>query len=73
MLTYKGNMQLGFLAKQNISELLIKIKNNQSSLDIEKIGADFYSYLKSNSFFKSTFYELNIKNINSSNESFSSS
>ena len=32
--------------------LLIKIKNNQSSLDVEKIGADFYSYLKSNSFFK---------------------
>ena len=50
--------------------LLIKIKNNQSSLDIEKIGADFYSYLKSNSFLKSTFYEHNIKNANSNNQYF---
>ena len=50
--------------------LLIKIKNNQSSLDIEKIGADFYNYLKSNSFFKSTFYEINIKNTNLRDEYF---
>ena len=50
--------------------ILIKIKNNQSSLDIEKIGADFYSYLKSNSFFNTTFYEQNIKNSNCKNKYF---
>ena len=50
--------------------ILIKIKNNQSSLDIEKIGADFYSYLKSNSFFVTTFYEQNIKNSNCKNKYF---
>ena len=50
--------------------ILIKIKNNQSSLDIEKIGADFYSYLKSNSFFNITFYEQNIKNSNCKNKYF---
>ena len=50
--------------------ILIKIKNNQSSLDIEKVGADFYSYLKSNSFFNTTFYEQNIKNSNCKNKYF---
>ena len=50
--------------------ILIKIKNNQSSLDIEKIGADFYSYLKSNLFFNTTFYEQNIKNSNCKNKYF---
>ena len=50
--------------------ILVKIKKNQSSLDIEKIGADFYNYLKSNSFFNSTFYELNIRNANSDNQFF---
>ena len=49
---------------------LVKIKNNQSSLDIEKIGADFYNYLKSNSLFKVTFYEKNIKNIYPQNQYF---
>ena len=50
--------------------ILIKIKNHLSSLDIEKIGADFYSYLKINSFFKITFYEQNIKNANCQNKYF---
>ncbi len=50
--------------------LLIKIKNNQSPLDIEKIGANFYNFLKSNLFLKSTFYEPNIKNANSNDQYF---
>ena len=50
--------------------LLIKLKNNQSSHDIEKIGADFYSYLKANSFLKSSFYEINIRNVNLNNRNF---
>ena len=40
--------------------ILIKIKNNKSSLDIEKIGAEFYMYLRSNLYLKTNFYEQNI-------------
>ena len=43
---------------------LIKIKKNQSSLDNEKIGAKFYDYIKSNSYFKLSFFEENINEIN---------
>ena len=50
--------------------ILIKIKNNQSPLDIEKVGADFYRYLKANSFFKTIFYDQNIKNANCQNKYF---
>ena len=41
---------------------MIKIKDSQSPLDIEKIGAEFYVYLKSNLYLKTTFYEQNIRN-----------
>ena len=56
----------------NASEkiILVKMKNNSSSLEIEKIGAEFYVYLKSNSFLKTTFYEQNIKNFVSNNKYF---
>ncbi len=50
--------------------ILIKIKNNKSSLDIEKLGAEFYTYLKSNLYFKTTFYEQNIRNAALKNEYF---
>ena len=36
--------------------ILIKIKKNQSSLDNEKIGAKFYDYIKSNSYYKINFF-----------------
>ena len=50
--------------------ILVKIKNNKSSLEIEKLGAEFYVYLKSNLYFKTTFYEQNIKNVGLKNEYF---
>ncbi len=50
--------------------ILIKIKSDQSSLEIEKIGAEFYTYLKSNSFLQTTFYEQNINNFAKKNKYF---
>ena len=44
--------------------ILIKIKKNQTSLENEKMGAKFFSYVKSNSFYKISFFEQNIKEIN---------
>ncbi len=56
----------------NASEkiILVKMKSNSSSLEIEKIGAEFYVYLKSNSFLKTTFYEQNIRSFVSNNKYF---
>ena len=50
--------------------ILVKIKNNLGSLEIEKLGAEFYMYLKSNLYLKTTFYEDNIRNLISRNEYF---
>ena len=44
--------------------ILIKIKNNQSFLENEKVGAKFLSYVKLNSFSIISFFEQNIKEIN---------
>ena len=43
--------------------ILIKLKNNQTSLEIEKLGARFYMFLKSNSYLKTTFDEQNIRSV----------
>ena len=50
--------------------ILIKIKKNQTSLDNEKLGAEFYMYLKSNLYFKTTFYEQNIRHTLTKNDIF---
>ena len=50
--------------------ILIKIKKNQSSFEIEKLGAEFYMYLKSNLHLKTTFYEQNISSADPNNEYF---
>ncbi len=50
--------------------ILIKIKDNQSSLEIEKLGAEFYMFLKSNLYLKTIFYEQNIKHVPSKNKYF---
>ncbi len=42
-----------------LKSFLIKIKENQTSLEIEKIGAEFYTYLKSNLYLKINFNEKN--------------
>ena len=64
----KKFLSLDISATQKL--ILIKIKNNPSSLDIEKIGAEFYTYLKLNFFLKTTFYEQNIRNTFSKNKFF---
>ena len=64
----KNILSFNINASQRV--ILIKIKKNQSSLEIEKLGAEFYMYLKSNLYLKTTFYEQNIRNADSSNEYF---
>ena len=54
-LVNKNILSFNINASQKI--ILIKIKKNQSSLEIEKLGAEFYMYLKSNLYLKTTFYE----------------
>ena len=54
----KNFLSLDINASQKV--ILIKIKDSQSPFDIEKIGAEFYVYLKSNLHLKTTFYEQNI-------------
>ena len=56
----KNFLSLDINASQKV--ILIKIKDSQSPFDIEKIGAEFYVYLKSNLYLKTTFYEQNIRN-----------
>ena len=50
--------------------LLVKLKKDTSSLEIEKIGAKFYDYIKSCSIYSSTFFENNFKIINAKNKNF---
>ena len=50
--------------------ILIKIKNNQSSLENEKNGAKFFNYAKLNSLNKLSFFEQNIYNIRSGSKYF---
>ena len=64
----KNFLSLDINASQKI--ILIKMKNNQSPLEIEKIGAHFYMYLKLNSYSKITFYEQNIRTISPKNKFF---
>ena len=63
--TYKTDNKnlLSFNIKPDQKIILIRIKRNLSSLDIEKIGADFFSHIKSNSFFQTTFHQKNIVNV----------
>tara|TARA_B100000965_G_C19594830_1_gene759680 strand:- start:1046 stop:2515 length:1470 start_codon:yes stop_codon:yes gene_type:complete len=64
----KNFLSFNINATQNV--ILIRVKKNQSSLEIEKIGAEFYMFLKSNLYLKTTFYEQNIKNAATNNEYF---
>ena len=50
--------------------ILIKIKDNQSTLENEKKGADFFKYIQQYSLKDITFLEDNIKSTNSSNKLF---
>ncbi len=67
-LSHKNFLSLDINPLQKV--ILIKIKNNQSSLDVEKIGAEFFTYLKTNLYLNTTYYEENIRNISSKNKFF---
>ena len=41
--------------------IIIKLKNSFTSLEIEKIGAEFYNYIKENQITNSTLLENNLK------------
>ena len=55
----KDFLSLDINATQKV--ILIKIKDSQSPFDTEKIGAEFYMYLRSNLYLKTSFYEQNIR------------
>ena len=50
--------------------ILIKVKNDVLSLKNEERGANFYNFIKSNSFMNLTFFEENIKELNLKNKHF---
>ena len=66
----KNKEFLSFNLNPSQKIILIKIKKNQSSLENEKIGAKFFNYTKSNSFYKTSFFEQNIYQIKSNSKNF---
>ena len=50
--------------------ILIKLKNKIDSIENEKIGAEFYNYIKSNSVYSTTFEQNNINFLFSKNKNF---
>jgi leucyl aminopeptidase len=66
----KDNNFLLFNINPNQKVILIRSKNIVSSLENEKLGAEFYNYIKSNLILSSTFLENNIKEIRKKNKSF---
>ena len=66
----KNNNFLFFNLNSGQKIILIKIKDNQSAIDNEKIGAEFYNFLKLNSIDNSTFQDTNIENTNPKNKNF---
>ena len=50
-------LKINLSDKQNL--ILVKLKKNQKSIDNEKIGAEFYDFVKSNSIFELTFIDKN--------------
>ena len=50
--------------------LLIKIKKNQNSTEIEKVGAKFFNYIKSNAIFNVSIFNNNIRETSNNNKNF---
>jgi len=50
--------------------ILLKIKNKFSSLDIEKKGAEFFNFIKSNLILNINFFDQNFKNYHKKNANF---
>ncbi len=66
----KNKEFLSFNLSPSQKIILIKIKRNQSSLENEKIGAKFFSYIRSNSFYKISFFEQNIQSVKTNSQYF---
>ena len=68
--THKDKNFLIFNINSNQRVVLVKIKNNQSSLDIETKGAELYSFIKSNLIFNLSMLEGNILSTDIKNKNF---
>ena len=66
----KDNNFLMFNLNSKQKIVLVKIKNNKSSIENEKIGAQFYNFLKTNLILSSLFIDENIKETNLKNPNF---
>jgi leucyl aminopeptidase len=66
----KDNNFLNFNINPNKKIIIVKLKNTSSSIENEKIGAQFYDYIKENQFFKLTLLENNFKEFNKKNKYF---
>ena len=66
----KGKNILLFNINSDQKIILVKIKNDQSTLENEKKGAEFYEFVNSNSILNSTLLENNIKDSSSKNKYF---
>ena len=61
---------LSFNINPNKKILIVKLNNTSSSTENEKIGAQFFNYIKENQFFKITFLENNFKEFSKGNKYF---
>ena len=68
--THKDKNFLIFNINSNQRVILVKIKNNQSSLDNETKGAELYSFIKSNLIFNLSMLEGNILSTDIKNKNF---
>ena len=59
-----------FNLNPNQKILLVKIKNANTSLENEKIGAEFYNFVKKNSLYSVTIFDINFYNFNKKNKFF---
>ena len=66
----KNKKFISFDINPNQKIILIKIKNKFNQTDIEKIGAEFFNFIKSNSILSSAFFEQNIYDLIQKNKYF---
>ena len=59
---------LTFNISSNQKIIVVKLKNSLSSIENEKIGAQFYNYVKENQLFKLTLFENNFKEFSKANK-----
>ncbi len=66
----KNKKFLLFNINPNQKIILIKIEKKINQTDVEKIGAEFFDYIKSNSLFETTIFEQNIYDPSETNKYF---